>query len=256
VNRKAFTLIELLVVVAIIAMLMAVLIPSLARAKEQGREVYCQNNLKQMHIAAMMYAESYRNFYPISIYSRYSENEISQFCWDFTTRQFRSGQVEVSSGILWQGDTLEKVQQCPSFKGSANMFADPYTGYNYNTSFIGRGEYEAVPQPARVQDVQRPSGCVLFGDGQTLDGANKFMRSPLRTAFDSTFSGRYGGTQGFRHSGSTNIVRCDGSVSSKDKVFLGNNDGDTRRKLERYNQKNPRNLIGFLSEDNSEYDLR
>jgi prepilin-type N-terminal cleavage/methylation domain-containing protein/prepilin-type processing-associated H-X9-DG protein len=256
VNKKAFTLIELLVVIAIIAMLMGVLIPSLARAKEQGREIYCQNNLRQMHIAAMYYAESHRGSYPISRYFASTATEKTQFCWDFTTRRYKNGLVKTEPGILWQGDTIEKVQQCPSFKGNANMFADPFTGYNYNTSYIGRGQGEFITQPAKTQDVRSPNACVLFGDGQTVDGANKFMRSPLRSEFDSTtFSDPWGGAQGFRHSGSTNIVWCDGSTESQEQVFLGN-DGNTRRILDDYQKRTPRSPIGFLSADNSAYDLQ
>jgi len=56
-QRNAFTLIELLVVIAIIALLMAILLPSLSRAREQARTVYCSGNLKNVHLAVLMYAE-------------------------------------------------------------------------------------------------------------------------------------------------------------------------------------------------------
>ncbi len=57
--RAAFTLIELLVVIAIIAVLMAILLPSLSRAREQARGVYCAGNLKNIHLAFLMYAEDH-----------------------------------------------------------------------------------------------------------------------------------------------------------------------------------------------------
>jgi prepilin-type N-terminal cleavage/methylation domain-containing protein/prepilin-type processing-associated H-X9-DG protein len=56
-TRWAFTLIELLVVIAIIAILMAILMPSLSRAREQGKRVVCLNNLRQLMTAWILYAD-------------------------------------------------------------------------------------------------------------------------------------------------------------------------------------------------------
>ena len=56
-KSKAFTLIELLVVIAIIALLMAILMPALNRAREQGKRAVCRNNVKQLSMAWIMYAD-------------------------------------------------------------------------------------------------------------------------------------------------------------------------------------------------------
>lgn len=63
VRRRGFTLIELLVVIAIIALLISILLPSLASARRSARAVKCGSNMKQVHVAIMVYTNDYKEYH-------------------------------------------------------------------------------------------------------------------------------------------------------------------------------------------------
>jgi prepilin-type processing-associated H-X9-DG protein/prepilin-type N-terminal cleavage/methylation domain-containing protein len=255
-SKKAFTLIELLVVIAIIAMLMGVLMPALAKARNLGKTVICLSNLRQMFIASQTYAANNNDYYcmayvndpdPMDSIAIYTS-------WDFTNiKDWNTMQEEIKPGLIWQGETIEEIHQCPSFKGESNSL-ESFSGYNYNTSYIGHGSSEKITVPARTVNVKNPSSNALFGDGQYYDGANKFMRSPWTHDGDG-FSFRSTGTQGYRHSNKTNVAWCDGHVSSQKELYTDTFDKE-KEKIENYNLANPNDTVGFLSPDNSVYDLK
>src|SRR5439155_26227140 len=65
-RRSAFTLVELLVVIGIIALLIAILMPALSRAKEQANRVYCAGNLHNLGAAAQHFASEHKGLFPMT----------------------------------------------------------------------------------------------------------------------------------------------------------------------------------------------
>ena len=67
--RRAVTLIELLVVIAIIGLLVALLLPAIQSARESGRRVSCQNNLRQIALAVQGYQVAHRSYPPSALFT-------------------------------------------------------------------------------------------------------------------------------------------------------------------------------------------
>jgi prepilin-type N-terminal cleavage/methylation domain-containing protein/prepilin-type processing-associated H-X9-DG protein len=241
-HRSAFTLTELLVVIAVISILAGLLLPALSDSKAASRRIQCVSNLRQMGVVADLYVDDNAGSYPIA-YCYLQEGGVTYYqCWDLTT--VYGNPNTVIAGVLWQSQTILQIQQCPSFTGAADWLSDPYTGYNYNTSFIGHGQYESFPEPAKDSDMPHPSRTALFGDGQYAAGADKFMRAPWPNPGDEDFAGRWSGTQGFRHQQLSNAAFCDGHAESIHNCYTDNADGSN----------NVASGTGFLSSDNSMYD--
>lgn len=236
--KQFFTLIELLVVIAIIGILAAMLLPVLASSRDRGRTIKCIGNLKQLGSLANMYLNSYDESFPLA-HDGNSE-------WDHDG--------EGGPGILYDGTAYSEIQQCPSFNGDSYETDDaPFTGYNYNVTYVGHGTGEAIVAPARLSQMRQPSNCVLFGDGELVLGGvhytNKYMRAPYG-------SGRFGvipsdsamvraGVQGYRHNGKTNICWADAHAETWKTINTSH--------------YNPGGLlasgIGFICWDDELYDL-
>ena len=198
-------------------------------------------------MAAHTYTANHNEYYPLAYWYNISGQITTIYAWDFTTvKDWQNNETRIVPGLLWQGEDYQEIQQCPSFDGAHNWTDDPYTGYNYNTSYIGHGSGETIQISARTSDVIRPAECAVFGDGQYAGGANKFMRAPWPSEGDSFF-GRAAGTQGFRHWGKTNVAYADGHARSS--AFL-------YRETDESEKINIAPETGFLSRDNSAYDLR
>ena len=109
-SRNGFTLIELLVVIAIIAILAAMLLPALAKAKEKAQQTACINNYKQIGLAVQIYVDDFSGYFPIASYTDSSGNSV---VWT----------KELGPYLPQQGSKITSVENkafvCPSakFKG-------------------------------------------------------------------------------------------------------------------------------------------
>jgi prepilin-type processing-associated H-X9-DG protein len=113
----AFTLIELLVIIAIIAILAALLLPTLAKAKEEGKSANCRSNLRELNICWELYADDNGgtlcpNDWVDTIDG--SGSQLKQYSWCAGNARMDTTTSNIQTGLLYPYDTSPGIYHCPS----------------------------------------------------------------------------------------------------------------------------------------------
>jgi prepilin-type N-terminal cleavage/methylation domain-containing protein/prepilin-type processing-associated H-X9-DG protein len=181
--KKHFTLIELLVVIAIIAILAAMLLPALSKAREKARAISCTNNLKQVTLAYIMYGDSFEGYWPVGAKEQAGWPVIAAACgvldswagWSPNWDDVNDKEVWAKkSPIVFCPNTPSKGWVNQAYGIIANISARNYGGGCYRVGPL-TGPYTVLAYSGvfdayfiRPEQFKAPSSFWLWGDG--IDG--------------------------------------------------------------------------------------
>ena len=223
-RQRAFTLIELLVAISIISLLVSLLVPSLASAKQLARRAECLSNLRSLAVAMSTYhGENDGYFWP---YVRYNYPEPGVHCYFWGTNTDPVDHTR--SAFLRHCEYNVKYLWCPSLPWGSYVpqagVNEATTSYGYNAWCLdpllwGRRDAQGKPVPRkRAGDLTGPGELFVFADSGMFwapGGVEIFQNS---TSLDPVELGAWGAnatpTTHFRHSGKANALCADGHADS------------------------------------------
>jgi len=187
-HRPGFTLIELLVVIAIIALLAALLLPALAKARERGRQSFCINNVRQQTLAVILYADENHDTLPPTAYLDADGDEVD---WPSLLDPFLN--------------YVAKVHLCPS----DNLSQENSYGLNELT-FVDLTDPNPPPL-TRLASFHSTSTTIMQGDIGTEDDVRTPRPDTLKlTAPGSTLNDDEDARPSTRHLGRCDLGFMDG----------------------------------------------
>ena len=150
-----FTLIELLVVIAIIAILMAILVPALRKAREQGKDVVCRSNLRQVGLAANLYAEEWDMHVPRGAAGG------TRKAWYQIFMPF------LAQKPIGNDYRAVKIYRCPTYPQKEQTVCYVVNGWDFdsNTDMVGH----EIVQPTRLTTCAQQAYTIYLADNE--DGA-------------------------------------------------------------------------------------
>ena len=219
-KRAGFTLVELLVVIAIIAILAAMLLPALKRARESAKSSVCLSNLKQFGLAFHMYANDYQGRLP-----HYWICSCAGGCGCFTyfTNLLVDGRYLPDTGWVYRnwGEIDTGVWRCPSV-GKNIIFAGGGYGVNFSHVIV-----DAASGAVNLSQFRRTGGIALIGDAEIATGIWRgwtVMSIHCPTTYDWLLNEV--GQSAARHNGKANVCFLDQHVESKSYQDLYSNKND------------------------------